>query len=401
MRWWARVWALCAVGCVPVAAPPQPPPAPVAATAPRGALAASGSATPPDAALPEAEHAPDVAYETEDDAPADEVDLGEPAAAAPAPPREHPLDDVAPDELARRVREDVAALGSISIGKPSAGGLLNGVQMPTGDHWVLVDPAHAWGTRETIDYLVASIEAVHAEHSGAHPLYIGHISARGGGALSPHISHQAGRDVDISYFYSDEKSARWYARAHAGNLDRARTWAFVRALVSKTDVELILIDHSIQALLREHALAIGEDPGWVTSLFRGKPGELRPLIVHAKGHATHLHVRFYNPIAQETARRTYELLIREGKVKPPTRFVQHKVKKGETLGMLARKYGSSVAAIRRANGLRSTLIVAGRTYRIPKRTGVPRPARVVVPSRRLPPPATGAASGAAHAGPAP
>lgn len=391
-RWGLPLTAVAAA----VACGTHPPRAPVQHAAP-AAPKEQSPAAPPQTAPPTATtvQAPDAPYGASDSEPVDDEVEIDPALPAPvrARPRAHPLDDVEPRELDRRLREDPASLGSITIGQPSAGGLFNAVQMPPGDGWVLVDASHAWGTQETIDYLVASIEAVHAEFPDSHPLYIGHISARRGGPLSPHVSHQAGRDVDVSYFYADEKAARWYARAHAGNLDRARTWAFVRALVTLTDVELILIDHSLQALLREHALAIGEDPEWVESLFRGKPGKLRALIVHAKGHATHLHVRFYNPIAQETAHRTYELLVEQGLVKPPTAFVKHRVKKGETLGMLARKYDSTVGAIRTANGLRSNLIRAGREYRIPKRSGVAAPPHAVIPERRLPPVA-GSRSGA-------
>jgi murein endopeptidase len=394
---WGPVIALVFAACAPFGRTPaasKPAGAEAKPSAPIGTRSATAS------------QAPSLSAAVDPGAPADgseleavhdevELDASLPGPVA-APPREHPLDDVDPPALERMLRDDPAALGSVTLGQPSAGALLNAVQMPRGDRWVLVDPAHAWGTQETIDYLVAAIEAVHAELPAAHPLYIGHISARHGGALSPHVSHQAGRDVDISYFYEDEKSARWYARAHAGNLDRARTWSFVRALVTLSDVELILIDHSLQTLLREHALAIGEDPEWVESLFRGKPGKLRPLIVHARGHATHLHVRFYNPIAQETAHRTFELLVARGLVKPPTLFVKHRVKKGETLGMLARKYKSTVPAIKSANGLRSNLIRAGHEYRIPKRGGTAAPRAAVIPERRLPP-SFGSRSGSAGA----
>jgi murein endopeptidase len=360
------------------AAPGGAPPSPHA-SAPRGAPPAG--VTP----APAAAHYADPA-DPEADEPDDEVELGGDAAPAPGGSlRPHPLDGVDRAELERRVRDDLPSLGSITVGRPSGGALLNAVRMPEGDHWVLVDPSHAWGTQETIDYLTAAIAAVQAEFPGSHPIYIGHISARHGGALSPHISHQAGRDVDLSFFYDDERSARWYARANARNLDRARTWAFVRALVTHTDVELVLVDHSIRKLLEEHALSIGEDADWIEGLFRGRPGVLRPLIVHAKGHATHLHVRFFNPTAQETARRSYDLLIARGLIKTPTHFVRHRVRKGETLGMLARKYATSVPALREANGLRSNLIVAGREYRIPKRGGITAPARLAVPERRLPP----------------
>src|SRR5260221_874220 len=68
------------------------------------------------------------------------------------------------------------------------------------------------------------------------------------------------------------------------------------------------MDRSVQRLVRDYAVSHGEDRTWVDQLFDGG-GSLPPLIRHAKGHATHIHVRFYNPLAQETGRRTYELLL--------------------------------------------------------------------------------------------
>ncbi|MEZ4647906.1 MAG: LysM peptidoglycan-binding domain-containing protein [Candidatus Eisenbacteria bacterium] len=56
---------------------------------------------------------------------------------------------------------------------------------------------------------------------------------------------------------------------------------------------------------------------------------------------------------------------------PPADLVEvirHKVKSGDTLGGLAKRYGTSVRAIQEANGLgRSTMIRAGKTLRIPSR----------------------------------
>jgi penicillin-insensitive murein endopeptidase len=65
----------------------------------------------------------------------------------------------------------------------------------------------------------------------------------------------------------------------------------------------------------------------------------------------------------------------------------HRVRKGETLGMLARKYGTSVDAIKRANGLRSNLIRAKQSYRIPRAGTAPvvRAQPVAIPRRSLPP----------------
>ena len=95
--------------------------------------------------------------------------------------------------------------------------------MPSDARWIPVDPTHAWGTAETIKYLTTAIDALHREFPNSHPLFIGDLSRQRGGYLQPHLSHQSGKDVDISYFYT--RDPKWYARATAANLDRPRTWA--------------------------------------------------------------------------------------------------------------------------------------------------------------------------------
>jgi penicillin-insensitive murein endopeptidase len=375
--------ALGAAACGPT--PAQIPAGPAAAARGAPASAAEPQAPPRKAAEPSSARPLADSYSEpeggtiEDDF---EASVLSPSRAARAP---HPLDGASKRELERRLLHDPGSLGALSIGRPSAGRLLNAVQMPVGERWELVSPAHAWGTPETVEYLKRAIDAVHERFPGSPKLYIGHISAQNGGPLAPHVSHQCGRDVDISFFYL--KGHRWYGRATAQNLDRPRTWAFVRALVTETDVDMILIDASLQRLLREYAERSGESPAWLDSLFRGAE-RLPPLIRHAPGHATHLHVRFHNPIAQETARRVYPLLLRHRRVAPPAQFVRHRVKDGETLGKLAKRYGTTIPAIQRANGLRKkTLIRAGRVYLIPRAAGgTPAvPAPVAVPPRRLPP----------------
>jgi penicillin-insensitive murein endopeptidase len=67
-------------------------------------------------------------------------------------------------------------------------------------------------------------------------------------------------------------------------------------------------------------------------------------------------------------------------------YRSHRVAKGETLGKLAKRYGTTVPAIQRANGLRSSLIQAKKTYRIPVPAGQSRAtAPLEFPPRRLPP----------------
>jgi|TARA_B110000037_G_scaffold139712_1_gene158003 LysM repeat protein len=54
------------------------------------------------------------------------------------------------------------------------------------------------------------------------------------------------------------------------------------------------------------------------------------------------------------------------KPKPKPVKVRHKVKKGDTLSGLARKYGSSISKIKKANNIKGTIIRLGQTLTIPK-----------------------------------
>ncbi|HYQ01749.1 MAG TPA: penicillin-insensitive murein endopeptidase [Polyangiaceae bacterium] len=343
------------------------------------------SAVPPS---PSAEPALDDSGDGEHESDSDDerLDDGELAEPAPGAPQPHPLDGWSDQQIERAVTTDLASLGSMSVGTPNAGGLVNGVQAVASPLYSLVSPGSAWGTQETIDYLNAAVQAVHDQFPDTPPLALGDIGARRGGALRPHISHQAGRDLDISFYYRD--GTRWYARGTRDNLDFPRLWAFVRALIEKTDIDLILLDHGLQEPLKEYALSIGEDPEWLAQIFQGK-GAVRAIIRHAPGHATHLHLRFWNPRAQETARRCYASLARHQLVRAPMQFTTHKVKKNETLAMIAKKYGSTVRAIREANGLRSNLIHEQAVYRIPLSGAggvrIPHTERVRIPARRPPP----------------
>jgi len=356
-------------------------------------LPAVSAAVPED--VEEAEHAD---AETADDA--DEPDDGsdeadnEPITGVARP---HPLDGVSDQELSAAVAQRLGSLGSMSVGTPSAGMLVNGKNAQKSELYAPVAGGTAWGTEETLGYLDAALTKVHRAIPETPPLPLGDISAERGGPISPHLSHQSGRDLDIGYFYRGEQ--RWYRRGNAQNLDLPRNWAFVRALVTETDVDLIFIDRSIQLLLKEYALSTGEDRTWVESLFGGA-GQ-RAIIRHARGHATHIHVRFFNPVAQETARRSYSALVARGIVPPVQSYLSHRVKKNETLGKISKKYGVSVEAIKRANRLKKSLIREGHAILIPIAHPRPAPptAQLAFPSRRLPPdaPRSASAEGSARA----
>jgi LysM repeat protein len=78
-------------------------------------------------------------------------------------------------------------------------------------------------------------------------------------------------------------------------------------------------------------------------------------------------------------------LVEKNLVPPVTVYATFRAKKGDTLGKIAKKYGSSVEELKRANGLKKSLIVAGRVYKIPRRGG-PKPIEQTLsfPARYLP-----------------
>jgi hypothetical protein len=275
------------------------------------------------------------------------------------------------------------AIGSISVGHPHAGFLLNPVRMPKGKQWVISVPQHAYGTEETIRGLIRAIHRVHELFPGSPPVFIGSISPEGGGPAPPHVSHRTGRDVDV-YFYRTP-GARWYTPATADDLDRARTWALLKAFLTLTEVEFVLIDRSVQDLLEPYALSIGEDPRWIAEVFHGDGTIQSNLVKHVPGHREHMHVRFVSPIARERGRAAYDRLVLQGHIERPIREVRITVARGDTLAAIADTHHTSIEAIRERNQLAGVTIQPGQVIVIDEQTelrGAHDP--VVVPQRQLP-----------------
>jgi murein endopeptidase len=289
-------------------------------------------------------------------------------------------------ELRAKLKEDIGALGSMSVGRTNGGALVAGVRMPDGDNWQVMHGGLAYGTEETVSALAHAIDAVAAAFPGTPKAFVGDISAKGGGHLHPHISHQSGRDVDLGYYLTS--GHRWYADARGNNLDKPRTWHLIRTLIADSDVDLILVDRRIQQTLRAYALEIGEDPAWVDDVFQVSGKSKRPILFHVAGHATHLHVRFYNPRAQELGRRAYSLLMQRRIITPPVLYVTHTVKAGETLSHLAVRYKVTADDIKKANAMKKDILLVNKPYKIPQKGSsvVAAVGPMSIPARRVPPP---------------
>ncbi len=279
--------------------------------------------------------------------------------------KQHPLASYSDAELKVLFGKHPAFVGSVSIGKPNAGRLINGVQPKESPLYHLEDPAHSWGTIETVDALIHALEVVAQTHPGTSTVALGHLSALEGGPLRPHHSHQSGRDVDLGLYYT-KPGTRWYTKATEHSLDAPRTWTLIRTLAKDTDIEMILLDRRLQEEVEQYAQSLERDSAWVHLLFHGGSGKLA-LVRHSPGHATHIHLRFRNPIAQETARRLSLSLPNEHRQQSSDAPVAkvHVATMGDTLAKLAQRYNTSMDAIRKANHMHTFQLVAGQRYVIP------------------------------------
>jgi murein endopeptidase len=323
----------------------------------------------------------------------------------PATATDELLDPLLPDAslvdggaLVDLAQKRLPQLGPLSIGTPDSGLLVNPMPMPEGPYWKLRNPLESYGTMETVEFIVTAIEAVEARYPGSPRVVIGDISRPDGGRLNRHRSHQAGRDADIGFYYAAGE-ARDFATARRKDLDLARTWALVRALITETDVDRIFVDRSLIAVLYAYARdEENEDGDWLDDVFGRLGADRKGIIQHERRHKNHLHVRFFNRRAQEYGRIVYPVLVEEGAVPPPR--IKHRVARGETIGQLAVRFGTSAAAIRAANGLSGTRLRAGRSYLIPIRRVLPDSGPVVVPPRRLPLTHVASGTGGGDSGPA-
>jgi len=208
-----------------------------------------------------------------------------------------------------------------SIGVTGDGTVRAPVELPVeGDGYAVLARWRArhsnFGTEELVGAVVRASRAVARELPGG-TAAIGDLSRRAGGASVEHKSHQSGRDVDVFFYAIDAQgrpvapgeamirygvegqALRWSpargfappaAPVPAVRFDAARTWAFVRALLTDEDAEVqwIFIQHDLGALLLRAATLAGDDPALVAraAFILHEPTDSEP-------HDDHMHVRLY------------------------------------------------------------------------------------------------------------
>ena len=198
---------------------------------------------------------------------------------------------------------------SRSIGLPWRGRLQNGVELRESDNVRFVgeyaERGSRYGTWQLVQLVERAAERVQRRLPGAR-LSVGEISARDGGHLDGHRSHQSGRDVDLGFYMTDARERTFDAFAFAAfgrdgrgqgpnrmlRFDDARNWELVGKLVADGDarVQHIFVAHAIrQRLLRE-----GRRRGAPARVLARAARVMSQPAHHP--HRNHFHVRIYcNP----------------------------------------------------------------------------------------------------------
>ena len=186
-----------------------------------------------------------------------------------------------------------------SVGAPWSGRLRDATELPAGDGYVIRRPWRAFGTKSTVEAIFHVIGRVREQFPDMHVLAIGDISAKEGGRISEHNSHQSGRDVDIGpvYYKKPRSYPDSFVVATEYNLDCEATYALVEEFAKTGRVQMMFLDFRVQGLLVDWARANDIDEDHLRELFQfphGR-GSSEGMVRHEPNHQDHIHVRFRCP----------------------------------------------------------------------------------------------------------
>ena len=229
-----------------------------------------------------------------------------------------------------------------------------------------------YGVPEMIFAIKSAVEAVHEAHPNTKRLVIGDLSRPSGGFFPPHLSHQSGRDADIGYYTKGKYQPEYLMKIRAHQLDVERTWTFLHSFLKDDKVQYIFMDHRLQRPLYKYLKNKIKIPPRLLSKYISYPRRKGGIIRHLKGHADHMHVRFYAPQTLEAGK---AYLRKHGTrvVKPMP--VYYRIRRGDNLIKIARRFRIKWTKLmkwnrlnrRRARRLRAgkRLIVGYRTPPLP------------------------------------
>lgn len=181
--------------------------------------------------------------------------------------------------------------GSISVGKPADGKIVNAIALPENKQLYTVrKPDESYGSSHTLDNLQLAIARWRRDTGYTGALQIGAISKQGGGKLKPHSSHRSGRDVDIRLPLLQKGGSA----EKISDIDWDALWGLVMAFVDTGQVQTIYLTTDRQKHLLAAAKRAGATQATIEQVLQypEKSGHNNGIVRNQSGHTAHIHVRF-------------------------------------------------------------------------------------------------------------
>ena len=188
-----------------------------------------------------------------------------------------------------------------SIGAPWHGELRDPIKLPEGKGYLIRRPWRSFGASYVVAQVQRALNEFRERFPKIHRIAVGDISARDGGQISEHRSHQSGRDVDIGLVYT-KKPANYpesFVPATSDNLDCAGTWELMKTFIesgngARGGVLMIFLDFGVQGQIYHWAQAHGVDQEYLDKVFQYPHGHgsADGIIRHVAHHNDHFHVRY-------------------------------------------------------------------------------------------------------------
>jgi LysM repeat protein len=169
------------------------------------------------------------------------------------------------------------------------------VQLRYHSNYQLRSKALGWATAQTASALKRGFDHVRSVHRYAPRVKVLDASARGGGQLGGHLSHQTGHDIDITYYQKRcPASGCPLETVSPSKLDVRRQWTLISYWLRKGDTQFVLVDYDLQKVLYEHAKKRGVSEKKLRAWFQYPRPRNQPagMIQHWEAHRNHVHVRF-------------------------------------------------------------------------------------------------------------
>lgn len=183
---------------------------------------------------------------------------------------------------------------SQGIGEPNRGRLRFGELLPLAQKYVVLHRHRSFGTYYAVSEIKRVFDTFAQAFPLADPVMIGDLSYRTGRRIRPHLSHQTGRDVDITYPRLTPPPN--YDRFHhisRRNLDARQTLWLVREFINSGMVEYIFMDRWVQRQVYAEAQRQGAPQEWLDEVFEYPGWGGKALVRRARGHDDHMHIRFF------------------------------------------------------------------------------------------------------------